>query len=632
VACAAPVIAAILLAFDSGGYYPTGWGSAALALLGVLCVASAGLAGGFGGPLGLAALGGWGALAAWQGASGLWALEPAAATVAMGQTLLYGAAFGLTLVGLRRSGWLPRLTEWLLAACAAVATAAVGARLLPDLLGGDEETRLSTPITYWNGLGALLAFATVLAVGVAGDPGRRLAWRSSAAALVPLFLLGLLMTYSRGGFIALIFGLGLLVALAPGRLETVGALLAALAVSIPLLAFARSEQGIAPYLGPLPPHEAEGRRVLAALLAAMLCAGALAFLGARAVRPLEHRARRAMGLAIAAVAIVVVGGALAANPPQGGPVTWVDRQWDAFRGLRGPTRTDDSIADALLVASGSGRWNHWIVAADEWKSAPLAGTGAGDFRFYWNERRDNTVYVINAHSLYLEVLAESGIIGLALLLVPPVAVLAAAGGVRLRRSDAALSRELMLAVAGGGAVALHLGADWDWQLPAVVLPAVVLGAGALKAASIVLGEDGRGARTAGLLVALSCVAAVLVLAGPVGSAFRFEDAKAAAARGDLGRALELVRDAARLDPASADAHRIEAFVLADLGRPRASDAAFAEALRRSPHEWSIYADWSARMYRRGQLRASRVLLARALELNPRAPRLRVLREEIGTAG
>ena len=102
--------------------------------------------------------------------------------------------------------------------------------------------------------------------------------------------------------------------------------------------------------------------------------------------------------------------------PDGGPVDWVDRQFDSFRSFDAAARADaESVSDRLAVAAGSGRWQNWSVAADEFTESPLAGTGAGDYVFFWQADRDIELTVVNAHSLYLEVLGESGLIGLLLL-------------------------------------------------------------------------------------------------------------------------------------------------------------------------------------------------------------------------
>jgi O-antigen ligase len=77
----------------------------------------------------------------------------------------------------------------------------------------------------------------------------------------------------------------------------------------------------------------------------------------------------------------------------------------------------------------------------------------------------------DAHSLYVETLAELGPIGLALVLL--------ALGVPLlalrRRGDPLLAA----AAAGYTAFVLHVAVDWDWELPAVTLVGVACGAALL---------------------------------------------------------------------------------------------------------------------------------------------------------
>ena len=72
----------------------------------------------------------------------------------------------------------------------------------------------------------------------------------------------------------------------------------------------------------------------------------------------------------------------------------------------------------------------------------------------------------DAHSLYLETPAELGLVGLAL----------AARAARLRRRGRAPRRGARYAgpVAALAAFALHAGVDWDWELPALTLVALVL--------------------------------------------------------------------------------------------------------------------------------------------------------------
>ena len=109
--------------------------------------------------------------------------------------------------------------------------------------------------------------------------------------------------------------------------------------------------------------------------------------------------------------------------PDEGPLTWVDRQIESFQAYDTSARTGaESITDRLAVSAGSGRWQNWEVAVDEFRTSPLVGTGAGDYRFYWEAERPVDLTVRNAHSLYLEVAAETGLVGLLLVLVPIAAV------------------------------------------------------------------------------------------------------------------------------------------------------------------------------------------------------------------
>ena len=87
----------------------------------------------------------------------------------------------------------------------------------------------------------------------------------------------------------------------------------------------------------------------------------------------------------------------------------------------------------------------------------------------WYRHRRIRADVQNAHSLYLETLAELGVIGLALLLgVLAIPVLAAT---RIRGTP-------FVAGAFGAYVAFaaHTAVDWDWELPAVTFAGIFCGA------------------------------------------------------------------------------------------------------------------------------------------------------------
>ena len=105
---------------------------------------------------------------------------------------------------------------------------------------------------------------------------------------------------------------------------------------------------------------------------------------------------------------------------------------------------------------------------NEFRARPLYGGGAGSFQAYWLEHRQIPVYVRDAHSVYLQTAAETGIFGA--LLVTATLVLPLS---RVRR---ARHRPLWPYLAAAYfAYLVHAGVDWDWQMPAVTLPALFCG-------------------------------------------------------------------------------------------------------------------------------------------------------------
>jgi O-antigen ligase len=104
--------------------------------------------------------------------------------------------------------------------------------------------------------------------------------------------------------------------------------------------------------------------------------------------------------------------------------------------------------------------------------------GSGSFRVEW--RRKNVVPrgAFDAHSLYFETLGELGIAGGLLLGVFLVSI---AAGVVSRARAVPLDPVLPGAAAVLAAYAVHVGVDWDWELPALILPALLLAGAALVA-------------------------------------------------------------------------------------------------------------------------------------------------------
>jgi O-antigen ligase len=123
----------------------------------------------------------------------------------------------------------------------------------------------------------------------------------------------------------------------------------------------------------------------------------------------------------------------------------------------------------------SNRYAYWRVALRAFRDEPVRGVGAGGWAVYWLRYRPVLEGAQDAHSLPLQTLAELGIVGLALLLAFLAGVTLTARGAR-RASPALAAGPL----AGVVVWVVHAPLDWDWQMPAVTLVALVL-AGSLVA-------------------------------------------------------------------------------------------------------------------------------------------------------
>ena len=476
---AVPAVAAALLlagptilAFFSGGYFAeprllaaiAAWASVlALALTGPapvprewpgrLCVAGLAL------------------LTAWSAASIAWAPVAGPALDGVERLVLYTGALLVACEVLRRPA-LQRAVEPVLAAGATIVIAyGLSGRLLPDLIALDRSTsaggRLEQPITYWNAEGALAAVGLLLCARLAGDRTRPLGMRIAAAAATAPLGAGVYLSYSRGALAVAILGLLLLVAAAPGLAQLRASALAGAAGGA-AAAISAALPGVAALEGS---HRARDGAV--ALVLVVLVAAAAGLLTARLARapdrPLPHP-RRLRRAALAVVAIAAAGLVLAGL------------------GERSSEADLATGADARRLTSvSSNRYEYWAVGLRAFAREPITGLGAGGFRVEWLRERPFPEAVRDTHSLEVEIAAELGLIGLAAL-----AMFVTGAAVAARRALA-----VSPAAAAGPCAALlawflHASIDWDWQLPAVTLPAVAL-AGAL----IALSETARSAGRAG---------------------------------------------------------------------------------------------------------------------------------------
>jgi O-antigen ligase len=117
------------------------------------------------------------------------------------------------------------------------------------------------------------------------------------------------------------------------------------------------------------------------------------------------------------------------------------------------------------------------VAVRAFEAEPVHGVGAGGWAVYWLRYRTISEFAQDAHSLPIQTLAELGLVGVALLL----AFLGGIGWTALRalRSAPALAYGPIAALV---TYLAHAPLDWDWEMPAVTIVALVLGGGLVSLA------------------------------------------------------------------------------------------------------------------------------------------------------
>jgi hypothetical protein len=411
------------------------------------------------------ALAGAALLAAWTTASMAWSPVSSAALDDAQRTILYLGAL-IAAAAFVVPGRPARALEPTLAGGALLVVCyGLSERLLPSLVQLDRSesaaARLEQPLTYWNAMGVVAAIGLVLAARLIGDRSGPLWMRGGAAAASAPLGAAVYLTFSRGALVALMAGLAVLALLLPrrGQLVAIGLTLGSAVLSSVCV-------GVFPWVRGLEESGSRGLQGLVALLLLTAVAGGGALLARRlaaAEPPLaaDTVAPRHTVLALAAVAVVVIGIAVAATN-------------EARPDLRGPAT---GATPSRLVSVESNRYEYWRVAVDVFGEHPLVGAGAGAFRVEWLQRRTVDESVVDAHSLVIETAAELGLVGLLAL-----AMLLGGTGLAARRTYRAFPE----AAAGPAAVAAtwltHSLLDWDWEMPAVTLIALVC-AGALLAAA-----------------------------------------------------------------------------------------------------------------------------------------------------
>ncbi len=610
-----------VVAADQGGYFPTTWGWTSLAFLwvaGLTIVLRQTVRISKAQALFLVA---WAALLAWIALSTVWSSDLAQTVLEVERTLVYvSAAAMLVLICGRRSQH--HLLGGLLCAIGAVSLFSLGTRVLPNVLRVYDPTatnRLAQPLGYWNGLSAFTAIGAVLAFGFALH-GRVVAARAAAAALLVPLLATFYFTFGRAGWIALAAGVLVSIALDRRPLRAL-ALLVALAPLLALTIWLSSRRpGLTHAHATLAEATHDGHGLAGQLVILALAASAVSFafwlVERRTTVPKSVQAAFAISLAV-----VCVTGAALAVARYGEPVPLVQRAWRDFKAP--PSRVAD-LNTRLTSLSGNDRYQLWRIALDDARSHPWLGSGAGTYERYFLRRQSAHVSgARDAHSLYLETFAELGLVGLALLVVAlgtPLAVVA-----KRRHSG------ITAAATGAYVVFLvHAATDWDWELPAVTLAALVC------AVAMLLSERGASrprrlsATTRTCAVAAVAASGIFALVGLLGNS-ALATSRSDLAAGKIADAENQAQRAASWTPWSSDPWDSLGDAQVAAGTKAAAIASYRKGLSIDRNDWRLWYDLAIT----STGAARRHAMAESLALSPRSglrDRIKDIRLHLGSCG
>lgn len=560
------------------------------------------------------------AFAAWNALTLLWSVAPHQTWIEFNRVTGYVVVLGLAVaVGVSYARAIELAATGFLVVAGLVAAYALGQKVLPglhvssvfDLNQTGPLPRLQEPLGYWNALALFVALGIPVAVAVAADAGRGRRARLAAVCGLSLMLVTIVLTYSRGGLAAVAIGLLVGALFSRQRLRWSVWLLAAAVAAVPAVVVALSWSRLTDPGVSLSSRQGAGAVLLAVIAVSM---AGLVFAGRRLIAS-EPRLRidpaRMPGLrrlALAGCALLGLGVVLALALSSRGLTGTFTHAWHTFTTTRSTSNYDPHH---LLSADSQNRWVWWKEATGAFSDRPAGGWGAGSFGVVHLLYRRDTLSVQQPHSVPLQFLSETGLVGALLALGAFVLLVrAAARGVRGVRQ----SRERLLAaamLAGVLACAVHCLYDWDWDIPAVTLPAllflgVLVGAGVrmarrrAEAGEMTFPPGSLGLRSLGL-VALTLWLCAFGLSAelPALASSEASSALVQAASGSpraLAAAQASAAHAASLDPLGDAGLIAEATIALHRGRIERARGLLAQAARREPSDervWGLLASLDA---------------------------------------
>ncbi len=575
-----------------------------------------------------------GGLALFSALSSLWSGSVELSVIEADRVLAYLGFFIAAFLVAQTSERRQRFAEGLAIALALVALLGLCSRLLPHVLevGNALGTgpRLRYPLGYWNANGAVCGVAIAMLLW----SSRQASWswlRWLSVGLMPAVLLTLYFTYSRGGLLSLVVGVGCLLALSRDRLWLLGTLAAAAAGVAPAIFAVQDRRDLADNIANQAAVD-QGVTVLLVLLAGT----ALTLLAFWLVRKVERREGPLVGRALAAsrspallggIALTAVLAAIVVAIAAGG------RAWDQFSSPD-VFFPDSAPEQHFGDLSGAGRHDFWRVSIDAFGDDPLKGQGAGVYQFSWEQDRSIQMAIHDAHSLYLEAFAELGLVG-GLLVLAMVGAALWWGFAAWRAADGADRERNAVLLAVLLALAVGVAFDWFWELAAMgaiffIAAGVLVSARCAQLAprsrrAAMKRSEGRryGLALAGLGMAWI---AALALVGPLLVEREIKASQSAAAEGDIASAISHADTARSIEPWAASPY-VQLGLIAEFQTDYpVAVARLTQAIDREDGNWQLYYLRSGMRAEAGDSAGAEADLERARQLNPLEPRVQVSAE------
>jgi hypothetical protein len=547
-------------------------------------------------------------LTAWAGLSIAWSIAGDRSWDWLGRGLVYLAFLVLgSLVGASARG-----ARRLSALLALVVGAAIGWALLgvaiPSLFpDGDRIARLREPVGYWNALALLADAAVAFGLWLAND--RRGALRVAGALLMYGGALTMLLTQSRAGVVGALAVAALWLLTSRERLADALRLVVFVGPALVVGGWVFTRPALVED-GALRADRVSDGRVFAALTLVVAVGVALAAWLLPVVRLARERERVVRTVLVAACAVALVAGTVGLGAKVGDPFSWASSQLSGGECANVPGRLAD------LCANNRVAW--WKESLHIARGRPVGGSGAGTFAIARLRYRTDATQTAEPHSVPFQVLADLGVVGLALLVVTVVGgVVGVRRGLRLARpgEHRAAAALACLVLAFG----IHALVDYDLDFLAVSAPALL----ALGALLAVGRPHVRVHARVPELVAVGAVtvAAVLAVAFP---AVADDEVDRSLDASDAGHVAEAVRHANRarlLNPLSLRPLEARAVAADAAGDDRAAVAWYERGTRLQPENPDSWYDLGFYHWQvTGNMCAAYQAFNRSYTLDPRSTR------------